>query len=107
MRWRISSGFIALVFACAFATTPRTFAQPVSVSLQNGVHVRAPFTSVDVFPGGGVHVRAPYTAVDIGWRPTYVGPSYVVVHRPIETIDFKTPEELSRLDDAELWRVIR
>jgi hypothetical protein len=103
----MSFGFIAIVFAAAIAMAPRAFAQPVSVSLQNGVHVRAPFTSVDVFPGGGVHVRAPYTAVDIGGRAVYTEPAHVVVGRPIDMADYNAPEELSRMDDVELWRVIR
>ena len=41
-----------------------------NVSHAQGVHVRAPFVSVDVDSYGGVSVRAPFTAVDIPGRDT-------------------------------------
>ena len=64
----------------AWLATSASHAQIVDVS-PGGVHVRAPFVSVDVFRGGGVHVRAPYAAVDVGGRPFYNGPPPYVVER--------------------------
>jgi hypothetical protein len=84
-----------------FVTAPSLVAQPVSVSLENGLQLRAPFASVDVFPGGGVRVRAPYTAVDIGGHSAYV------VRRPAMRSELITPDELARLSDVELWLVVR
>jgi hypothetical protein len=107
MRGSTWIGCIAIVPLLTVAAVSHLCAQPVSVSLDNGVHVRAPFTSVDVFPGGGVRVRAPYTAVDIGGRTAYSGPSHVVVRRPIMSANFFKPADLERMNDAELWRTLR
>ena len=37
-------------------------------SLAQGVHVRAPFVRVDVYPYGGVSVRAPLAGIDVPGR---------------------------------------
>jgi hypothetical protein len=106
MRRSIPLILIATAATSAGAIAPSLFAQPVSVSIENGVHVRAPFTSVDVFPGGGVRVRAPYTAVDIGGRSAYFGPSHVV-RRPVARTEFFTQVDLAHMNIDELWRAVR
>lgn len=101
MSQRIIAAITSSLFA-AIVMSDTTFGQPVSVSLADGVHVRAPFVSVDVFPGGGVSVRAPYTAVDIGGRPYVVGRPVIVEEQPLPT-----SQALTSMDDDALWRVLR
>jgi hypothetical protein len=89
-------------------TTSESVAQWVDVSPGGGVHVRAPFVRVDVFPyGGGVSVRAPFAAVDVPGRPQYYGPPPIVVERQVAEPTFSTPQELADLDDATLRRILR
>jgi len=57
MQRSISIRLVAFTATFAFAAEPSLFAQPVSVSLENGVHVRAPFTSVDWAAGYCRHRR--------------------------------------------------
>ena len=102
MSTRIVAALSSLLFAVAIFMADATFGQPVSVSLADGVHVRAPFVSVDVFPGGGVSVRAPYTAVDVGGRPYVVGRPVIVEEQPL-----LTPQALASMDDDALWRALR
>jgi hypothetical protein len=90
-------------FVAAFTSVSR--AQPVSVGLADGVHVRAPFVSVDVFPGGGVHVRAPFAAVDVGGRPYYEGPP--VASRIIREPAYPSPQAIAAMDDATLRRKLQ
>jgi len=104
MERRFSLRLLAVATVATLAPPP-LHAQSISVSLENGVHVRAPFTSVDVF-SGGVRVRAPYTAVDIGGRAAYAGPLHVV-RRPISSAEFFAPANLARMSDAVLWRTVR
>lgn len=88
---------VVTVCAASFAC-----AQGVQVSVADGIHVRAPFVSVDVFPGGGVSVRAPYAAVDVR------GSLYAIPQQAatIETA-VPTPQALAALDDESLWRALR
>jgi hypothetical protein len=101
LRNFIAASVISVLFAATIMTAGIAFGQPVSVSLSGGVHVRAPFVSVDVYPGGGVSVRAPYTAVDVGGRPYVVGRPVVV--EPV----VPTPQALAAMDDDALWRAVR
>ena len=90
----------------AWLATSASHAQIVDVS-PGGVHVRAPFVSVDVFRGGGVHVRAPYAAVDVGGRPFYNGPPPYVVERAIPRAPLPTAQELAAMDDDALRHSLR
>jgi hypothetical protein len=101
MRRSHSFSLLAAATVSALITATSLVAQPVSVSLANGIHVRAPFASVDVFPGGGVRVRAPYTAVDIGGHSAYV------VRRPVVRSEVFTPDDFVRLSDFDLWSAVR
>lgn len=69
------------------------------VRVGDGVHVRAPFVRVDVYPYGGVSVRAPFTAVDIPDRVYYDEPRFVEL--------FPSDSELAAMDDAELGQALR
>jgi hypothetical protein len=98
MRHVFASCITGFLGAALFTTN--ALAQPVSVGLTNGVHVRAPFVSVDVFPHGRVSVRAPYAAVDVGGRPQYVA-------RPISPLATPTPQSLAAMDEDSLWRLLQ
>jgi hypothetical protein len=101
MRRNLSFRLLTAAACFVLFAAPSLIAQTVSVSLDNGVHVRAPFTSVDVFPGGSVRVRTPYTAVDIGGRSTHV------VQRPVTKADIFSEDELARMSDTELSHAVR
>jgi hypothetical protein len=90
----------------AWLVTSASHAQIVDVS-PGGVHVRAPFVSVDVFRGGGVHVRAPFAAVDVGGRPYYNGPPPYVVERATPRAPLPTAQELAAMDDDALRQSLR
>jgi hypothetical protein len=92
--------------AVSWLATSASHAQIVDVS-PGGVHVRAPFVSVDVFRGGGVRVRAPFAAVDVGGRPRYYGPPSNVVYRPISQAPLPTAQELAAMDDDALRQSVR
>ena len=78
-----------------------------NVSHSQGVHVRAPFVSVDVDPYGGVSVRAPFTAVDIPGRARLYGPDSIVYGPPAASPSFPTAQELAAMDDATLRQTLR
>jgi len=81
--------------------------QIVSGSPGGGVHVRAPFVRVDVYPYGGVSVRAPFAAVDVPGRPYYYGRGPMVIERHVAEPSFPTAQELAVSDDASLQRSLR
>jgi hypothetical protein len=100
---------LAIIVLSTVAAFPyASLAQPVSVSLADGVHVRAPFVSVDVWPGG-VSVRAPYTAVDVGRGGIHTGPSRVVVQKPVTSAPLFVPsaEDLAAMDRERLAQTLR
>lgn len=88
-------------------TTSTSVAQPVYVAPRGGVHVRAPFVSVDVDPYGGVSVRAPFTAVDIPGRARFYEPGSIVYGPPAAQQSFPTAQELAAMDDATLRQTLR
>jgi hypothetical protein len=94
--------------ATIFLSTSTSVAQIVSVSPGGGVHVRAPFVRVDVFPyDGGVSVRAPFAAVDVPGEPYYYRPGPIVVDRPVASPSFIAAQDLSTVDDETLRRILR
>jgi hypothetical protein len=97
----IAASVSSFLFAAVMSTAGVALSQPVSVNLSGGVHVRAPFVSVDVYPGGGVSVRAPFTAVDVGGR------SYVVGRPVVVEPSLPTPQALAAMDDEAVWRSLR
>jgi hypothetical protein len=76
------------------------------VSLQGGVHVRAPFVRVDVFPGGGVSVRAPFAAVDVPGRPYYYEPGPFIGRQGMRAA-FPSQNDLAAMDDQMLRQTLR
>ncbi len=103
MRRIVSTSCAAGVLGAAVLFLPNASqAQRVSVGLTDGVHVRAPFVSVDVYPRGGVSVRAPFTAVDVGGRSIYVGPQPAINMRPVVQPPFPSPHALAAMDDNSL-----
>lgn len=71
-----------------------------------GVHVRAPFVRVDVFPYGGVSVRAPFAAVDVPNRRYRYYPEGVVAGRPNIQPVMPTAQEMAAMDDEALFRLL-
>jgi hypothetical protein len=82
-------------------------AQFVDVS-PGGVHVRAPFVRVDVYPHGGVSVRAPFAAVDVPGRRYhyYEGPRSVDAGRFYQPA-LLPPQRLAAMDGDSLLRLLR
>jgi hypothetical protein len=97
--WLFLTGAFGLV---GVLTNNRSSAQFVDIS-PRGIHVRAPFVSVDVYRYGGVSVRAPFAAVDVPGRPYRYYERPIAVHQPA----IPTAQELSRLNDDRLGRILR
>lgn len=95
---------VLLVGLAPFLSAPSSPAQWVDIS-PGGVHVRAPFVSVDVYRGGGVSVRAPYAAIDAG-APRYFVPSTVVESSGVQSMA-PTQSELAAMDDQTLHQTIQ
>lgn len=103
MSWKAVVSALLAGFAPWLATRPSS-AQWVDVS-SGGVHVRAPFVSVDVYRGGGVSVRAPYAAIDTG-PPRYFGPPTVIESSGAQYLA-PTQSELAAMDDQTLHQTIK
>lgn len=107
MSWKAIVGVWLASLAAAGWGGHSCRAQWVVVSPGGGVHVRAPFVSVDVYPHGGVSVRAPYTSVDVGNPPRCDSPRSYLVDSQYVQLPLPTPEALAAMDDEALRQTIR
>jgi len=96
---------VSLVGLAAWLGTCPCSAEWVDVSA-DGVHVRAPYVSVDVYPGGSVSVRAPYASVNIG-HPHYGGSPSCATERPVARAPLPSRQELAGMDDDALRQAIQ
>ena len=103
----IAPCILGILGAAASLLNEELYAQPVNVGLTDGVHVRSPFVSVDVFPYGGVSVRAPFTAVDVGVRRYDGGPPRALAERSLEPSALLSPQALAAMDDRSLRRSLQ
>lgn len=91
----------------SFFNSNTLLAQIVAFSPRGGVHVRAPFVRVDVFPYGGVSVRAPFAAVDVPGRRFRYGPDSNVFGEPRYAAKMPSPHELATMGEESLWRLLQ